>query len=34
MEINDESQKTYNKSNKIKFETSVIKSNLCDYSDK
>ena len=31
-EINDESQRTYNESNQVKF-TSLIRSNLFDYSD-
>ena len=33
IEINDESRGTYNKSNQIKFKTSMIRSNLCYYSD-
>ena len=33
VEINDESQGTYNANSDIKFETSMIRSNLCDYSD-
>ena len=33
VEINDESQEIYNASNQIKFNTSMVKSNLCDYSD-
>ena len=33
VEINDESRGKYNKDNQIKFETSMIRSNLCDYSD-
>ena len=33
VEINDESRGTYNDSSYIKFKTSVIMSNLCDYSD-
>ena len=33
VEINDESQKMHNISNQIKFKTSMIRSNLCDYSD-
>ena len=33
VEINDESRGTYNKSNQIKFQTSIIRSNLWDYSD-
>ena len=33
VEINDESQGTYNESNQIKLKTSMIRSNLCDYSD-
>ena len=32
VEINDESRGTYNKSNQIKFKTSMI-SNLCDHRD-
>ena len=31
--ISDESQGTYNVSNQIKFKTSMIRSNVCDYSD-
>ena len=31
VEINDESQGTYNVNNVIKLETSMIRSNLCDY---
>ena len=33
VEMNDESWGTYNASNQIKFKTSMIGSNLCDYSD-
>ena len=33
VEIIDESQATNNVSNQIKFKTSMIGSNLCDYSD-
>ena len=33
VEINDESWETYNVSNHLKFKTSMIRSNLCDYSD-
>ena len=33
VEINDESQGTYNKDNQIKIKTSMIRLNLCDYSD-
>ena len=33
VEINDESRGTYNASNQIKFKTSMIRSNLCDYID-
>ena len=33
VEINDESRGTYNISNQIEFETSMIRFNLCDYSD-
>ena len=31
-EINNESKEKYDNSN-IRFETSIIRSNLCDYSD-
>ena len=30
VEINDESQGTYNESSQIKFKNSVIRQNLCD----
>ena len=33
VKINDESRKTYNKDNQIRFKTSVFMSSLCDYSD-
>ena len=33
VEINDESKGMHNISNQIKFETSMIRSNLCHYSD-
>ena len=33
VKINDESQGTYKDSNKIKFKTSMIRSNLFDYCD-
>ena len=33
LETNAESRGRYNVSNKIKFKTSMIRSNLCDYSD-
>ena len=33
VEISDQLRGTYNKSNPIKFKTSMIKSNLFDYSD-
>ena len=33
VEINDESRGTYKASNQIKFKSSMIRSNLCDYSD-
>ena len=33
VEINDESQGTYNKDNQIRFKTSMLRSSLCDYSD-
>ena len=33
VEINDESTGTYNVNSQIKFKTTMLKSNLCDYSD-
>ena len=33
VEINNVPRRTYNTSNQIKFKTSMIKLNLCDYSD-
>ena len=33
VEINDESRGTYNANSDIKFKTSRIRSNLCDYKD-
>ena len=33
VEINDESRGTYNDNSYIKFKTSMIGSNLCDYCD-
>ena len=33
VEINDESRGTYNVNSQIKFKTTILKSNLCDYSD-
>ena len=33
VEINDESRGTYNVNSQIKFKTTMLKSNLCDYSD-
>ena len=33
VEINDDSQGTYNTNSQIKFKTSMPKSSLCDYSD-
>ena len=33
VEINDESLGTYNYNSDIKFKTSLIRSNLCDYND-
>ena len=33
VETNDESQGTYNECSQIKFKTSLIRSNLCNYSD-
>ena len=32
-EINDDSRRVYNTNSQIKFKTSILKSNLCDYSD-
>ena len=33
IEINDESKGTYDVGSEIKFKTTMLKSNLCDYSD-
>ena len=33
VEINDHSHGTYNTNSQIKFQTSMLKSNFCDYSD-
>ena len=33
VEINDDSRGTYNTNKKIKFKTTILKSNLCDDSD-
>ena len=33
VEISDESRRTYNKDNQIRFKTSMLRSSLCDYSD-
>ena len=33
VELNDESSGMYNVNSQIKFETSMLKSSLCDYSD-
>ena len=33
VEINNESRGTYNGNSQIKFKTTMLKSNLCDYSD-
>ena len=33
VEINDQSRGNYGKNNQIKFKTSMIRSNLCDYRD-
>ena len=33
VKINDESRGTYNKNNKIRFKTSVLRSSLRDYRD-
>ena len=32
-EINDEERQTYNTNSQIKFKTSILRANLCDYSD-
>ena len=33
VEINDESRGVYNFNSQIKFENTILKSSLCDYSD-
>ena len=33
VEINDESRRTYNKDQQIRFKTSMLRSSLCDYSN-
>ena len=33
VEINDESRGTYNTNSQIRFETSMLRTSLCDYSD-
>ena len=33
IEISDEVRETYNDNSDIKFETTILKSSLCDYSD-
>ena len=33
VEINDESRGTYSVNSQINFKTTMLKSNLCDYSD-
>ena len=33
VEINGASRRTYNTNSQIKFKTSMLRSNLCDYSD-
>ena len=33
VEVNDESRGTYNVNSQIRFKTSMLRSNLCDYSD-
>ena len=33
IEINNESRAIYNVNNQFKFKTSMVRSNLCDYSD-
>ena len=32
VEVNDESQGTYNVNSQVKFKTTILKSSLCDYS--
>ena len=34
VEINDDSRGTYNTNSQIKFKSLMVKSNICDYSDK
>ena len=34
VEVNEQSREMYNVSNQIKFKTLMIRSNLCDYSDR
>ena len=33
VEINDDSRGTYNTNSQIRFETSMLRSSLCDYSE-
>ena len=33
VEINDESQETYNEDNQIRFNTSMLRSSVCNYSN-
>ena len=33
VEVNNESRGTYNVNSQLKFKTSMLRSNLCDYSD-
>ena len=33
VEINDESRGVYNVNSQIKFKTTLLRSNLCDYAD-
>ena len=33
VEINDEERETYNTNSQIKFQTSMLRSSLCDYSN-
>ena len=33
VEINDESRRTYDQDNHVRFQISVLRSSLCDYSD-
>ena len=33
VEINDESKESYNANSDIRFKTTILRSNLCDYAD-